>query len=122
MSDPSTDRESGKRLGKIAPRITSTPRERIIGAVLFLIYLGALLLNGYAYSVHFENLWPARVVWVVRATCLAVLLVMPVVAVCWLIGIDRSPAWMRGRISLRALVILFTLAAVVLGVIASLVK
>ena len=98
-------------------RITSTPRERILAGVLSLVYIGGWALAVYADSIRIEDHWPARVFWVVFATWIAIMLVLPLVAACWFFGIDRSPAWMRGRFSLRALLIVITLVAVVFGVI-----
>ena len=99
------------------PRITSTPRQRILAAVLFLVYIGGWVLAAYVMPMRPEDHWPARVFWVVFATWLAIMLVLPLVAMCWFAGIDRSPAWVRGRFSLRALLIAITLVAVVLGAI-----
>jgi hypothetical protein len=123
MDDQITDRESGSSVSPFGPpRITSTPRQRILAGVLSLTYIGGWALAGYGMSNRIEDHWPARVFWPVFATWFAIMLVLPLVALCWLIGIDRSPAWMRGRVSLHALLIVFTLVAVGLGVIASLAK
>jgi hypothetical protein len=115
MDDQRTDRDRDWNLD--TPRITSTSRERIFAAVLTLVYIAGWVLIGYGISIRIENLWPARVFWVVYATYISIMLVLPLVAACWFFGIDRSPAWMRGRFSLRALLIVTTLAAVVFGVI-----
>jgi hypothetical protein len=116
MDDQRTDRESGESVDPFGPpRITSTPRERILAGVLFLVYIGGWALAVYASSLRIEDHWPARVFWVVFATWFAIMLVLPLVAACWFIGIDRSPAWMSGRFSLRALLIVITVVAVVLG-------
>jgi hypothetical protein len=139
MDDQRTDRESGKSVAGLdgdvegfgdavdqdaaaelpweGPSITSTPRERILAGVLSLVYIGGWALTIYAYSNRIEDHWPARVFWVVFATWVAIMLPLPLVAACWFFGIDRSPAWMRGRFSLRTLLIVITLVAVVLGVI-----
>jgi hypothetical protein len=114
MDDQRDDRESG---ADMRPSITSTPRERILAGVLFLVYIGGWALAGYDYSTRLEDRWPARVYWVVAATYFVIMLMLPLVAACWFFGIDRSPAWMRGRFSLRAVLIALTLVAVGLGVI-----
>jgi hypothetical protein len=54
---------------------------------------------------------------VICAGWFAVMLVLPLLIVFWFIGIGRSPAWGRGRFSLRALMIIMTLFAVVFGVV-----
>ena len=117
MDDQRTDREGGESVSEFAPRITSTPRERILAGVLSLVYIGGWALVGYSYSIRLEDHWPARVYWVVFATWEAIMLVLPLVVVCLFFGIDRSPAWLRGRFSLRALLIVITFVAVVLGAI-----
>jgi hypothetical protein len=114
MDDQRTNRESGNSV----KWITSTPRERILAGVLFLVYIGGWALAIYAGSIRIEDHWPARVFGVVFATWFAIMLVLPLVAVCWFFGgIAGSPAWLRGRLSLRALLIVMTLIAVVFGVI-----
>jgi phosphoglycerol transferase MdoB-like AlkP superfamily enzyme len=114
MDDQRTARERDRSVG---PLVTSTPRERILAGVLALVYLGLWTLPVYAYSTRIEDRWPARMVWVAYATWWAIMLVLPLVVVCLFFGIDRRPAWLRGRFSLRALLIVITLVAVVLGVI-----
>jgi hypothetical protein len=119
MDDQRIDRDEW---GLDPPRITSTPRERILAGVLSLVYIGSWALVGYLHSIPLKDPWAARAYWVVYATWCSIMLVLPMVVVCLFFGIDRAPAWLRGRFSLRALLILTTLAAVVLGVIASLVE
>jgi hypothetical protein len=94
----------------------------MLAGVLSLVYVGGWAFAGYSHSIGLEDRWPARVYWVVGATWFAIMLVLPFVVVCLFAGIDRSPAWIRGRFSLRALLIVITIVAVGLGVIASLVK
>ena len=97
MDDQKDNRESGRSEVRW---ITSTPRERILAGVLSLVYIGGWVLVEYAYSNRLEDHWSARVFWVVFATWLAIMLVLPLVVVCWFFaGIDRSPAWLRGRFS-----------------------
>ena len=116
MDDQGTNRESGDSV----KWITSTPRERILAGVLFLVYIGGWALAGYSFSIRLEDHWPARVFLVAFATWFAIMLVLPLVAVCWFFGGRAgSPAWFRGRFSLRALLIVVTLAAVVMGMIAA---
>ena len=119
MDDQRTNREGGRSVSRF---VTSTPRERILAGVLSLVYIGGWALAGYAYSIRIEDHWPARVFWVVGATWFAIMLVLPLVVACLFFGIDRSPAWIRGRFSLRTLLIAITLVAVGLRVIVSLVK
>jgi hypothetical protein len=115
MDDQSPDREGGQNV----KWFTSTPRERIFAVVLFGVYIGGWVLAVYADSHRIEDHWPARVFWVAFATWYAMMLVLPLVAVCWFFGGRAgSPAWFRGRFSLRALLIVITLAAVVFGLIA----
>jgi hypothetical protein len=122
MDDQKTDRESGGNVDPFAPRITSTPRERVLGVALCLVYIGGWVFIFYAMSNRLEDRGPARVFWVAYATWFVMMLVLPLAAVCLLTGIDRGPAWMRGRFSLRGLLIVMTLVAIVLGVIASLAR
>ena len=118
MNDQRKDRESGESVREVAPWFTSTRRERVLAGVLALVYLGGWALAGYAHSIHLDELWPARVFWVAMVAWFAIMLVLPLVVVCWFFaGIDRSPGWLRGRFSLHALLILITFAAVVLGAI-----
>jgi hypothetical protein len=112
MDDQRTDPESGVDM---RPSITSMPRERILAGVLFLVYIGGWTLAGYLSRL--EDSWPARVYWVAFVTWCAIMLVLPLVAVCLFFGIDRSPALVRGRFSIRAVLIAITLVAVVLGAI-----
>jgi hypothetical protein len=115
MDDQRDDREGGR---SVSGFVTSTPRERVLAGVLFLVYVGGWALAVYASSLRIEDHWPARVFWVVFATWFAIMLVLPLVAVCWFFGgIAGSPAWLRGRFSLRAVLIVMTLVAVVFGVI-----
>jgi hypothetical protein len=115
MDDQRADRESDESWN---PWITSTPRERVLAGVLFLVYIGGWALAGYAGSNRIEDHWPARVFWVVFATWWLIMLVLPLVAVCWFFsGIAGSPAWFRGRFSLRALLIVIALFAVTFGLI-----
>jgi hypothetical protein len=114
MDDQRPDQEGGESM---KPRITSTPRERVLAGVLSLVYIGLWALARYASSIRIEDHWPARVFWVVFATWFSIMVLLPFVVVCWFVGIDRSPAWLRGRFSLRALIIAMTVVAVVLGII-----
>ena len=112
MDDQGTNRESGDSV----KWITSTPRERILAGVLFLVYIGGWVVAVYAGSIRLEDHWPARLFGVALATWWLIMLVLPLVAVCWFFGgIAGSPAWMRARFSLRALLIVMTLVAVVFG-------
>jgi hypothetical protein len=114
MDNQRANRESGDSV----KWITSTLRERILAGVLFLVYIGGWALAVYADSIRLEDHWPARVFGVAFATWWLIMLVLPLVAVCWFFGgIAGSPAWLRGRFSLRALLILSTLVAVVFGLI-----
>ena len=117
MDDQGTNQESGRSVSRF---VNSTPRERIVAGVLSLVYIGGWALAVYAFSFRIEDHWPARLFWVVFATWLAIMLVLPLVAVCLFFGgVAGGPAWFRGRFSLRALLIVMTLAAVVLGMIAA---
>lgn len=114
MDDQSTNREDSGRV----KRMTSTSGERFLAGVLSLIYIGGWVLAGYALSIRIEDHWPARVFWVVFATWFAIMLALPLVAVCWFVsGVAASPAWFRARVSLRALLIVMTLIAITFGVI-----
>ena len=123
MNDQEADREDGESVNQAAPWFTSTRRERILAGGLALVYLGGWALGGYADSIGLDELWPARVFWVAWAAWLAIMLVLPLVVVCWFFaGIDRSPGWLRGRFSLHALLILITIIAVVMGAIVGVVE
>src|SRR5262245_53286199 len=115
MDDQRTNRESG---GSVK-WITSTPRERILAGVLSLVYIGGWALAIYAFSNRPEERWPDRFFWVSFVACWSVMMVLPPVIVCWFFsGIAGSPAWFRGRFSLRTLLIAATLVTVVLGLVA----
>jgi hypothetical protein len=123
MNDQRKDRKGGESVSEVAPWFTSTRRERILAGGLALVYLAGWTLAGYAHSIRLDELWPARVFWVVFAAWLATMLVLPLVVVCWFFaGIDRSPGWLRGRFSVHALLILITLVAIVLGAIVGVVE
>src|SRR5262245_52312958 len=114
MDDQRTEREGNGNV----KWFTSTPRERILAGVLCLVYIGGWALAGYGISIRLEDIWPARVFFVVFAIWFATMLVLPLVAVCWFFGGRKgSPAWFRGRFSLRALLIVITLAAIAFGAI-----
>jgi hypothetical protein len=115
MDDQRTDRESGRSVRRL---VKSTPRERILASILFLVYIGLWALAVYGDSNRIDDHWPAPLFWVVFAAWYAMMLVLPLVAVCWFFGgIAGSPALLRGQFSLRSLLIAMTLAAIVFGVI-----
>src|SRR4051812_29591946 len=112
MDDQRTNRKSGDSV----KWITSTPRERTLAGVLSLVYIGGWALAGYASLIRIEDHWPARVFGVVVAIWFAIMMVLPLVAVCWFFsGKAGSPAWLLGRFSLRTLLIAMTLMAIVFG-------
>ena len=123
MNDQKADREGGESVTQAAPWFTSTWRERVLAGVLALVYLGGWALAGYAGSNRIEDHWHPRVFWVAFVAWFAIMLVLPLVVVCWFFaGIDGSPGWLRGRFSLHALLILITVVAIVLGAIVGLVE
>jgi cation transport ATPase len=119
MDDQRNVRESGSSVNRL---VKSTPRERLLAGVLSLVYIGGWALTVYASSIRIEDHWPARVFWMAGATWFAMMLVLPLMAVCLFFGGDVRPAWLRGRFSLRTLLIVTTLVAVVFGVIVLLTK
>lgn len=110
MNDQRTNQERGRSESRF---VASTC---VLAGVLSLAYIGGWALAGYAYSIRIEDHWPARLFWVVGAAWFTIMLVLPLVIVSLFCGINRSPAWLRGRFSLRSLLVVVTLVSVVLGV------